>query len=313
MPAGRSAVAQCPFCCDPRLEEVSLGGRINEGERFDGWVARATTSAPFDPLDPESWGYWGVLFSTFSQNNTYDGKYGTCGDCASGSGPTTPRYTFASYVGSVSYSAWNTGTTNFVYAETADSGSGSCVLPTPTSFYTTPFGFPPNCSLIPTGCTYSESPTSGRLSINRCVTSSLNPDYREIIEELHEISGSAIPTPTSGGTPTESRCSISPANTISMDPTALKNISDFTEGYVILDEYITGEVNFRLEGAASTDYVVTLVLENSIIGGATLDPESVEIEVTTDTDGIAEFTYTIPQPPANRSRCYNGEYTITPA
>lgn len=271
MPAGRSAVAQCPFCCNPRLEvETSNEGEIYGAWAIEGFVGFEDATIPFDPDNPQEWPYYGRIFNALEMTGFISGASQTRSYSSTG--------------------GWNNGDNDYLITETV------C------------FVSPPVCE--DTFYEITEAPYCLHGNTNAATVESITLTFTggsvqfSLAQELFADPGDGE-SPTATG---EYECSSVSLDSGEFQPTesAVYNCDLTTYLQTFGGNSRTrAKKNYRLEGAALQAYEVTITFSETTID-ETHDYDDVTLiyEITTDAEGIAEWSDFIPLPPAGRKRCY---------
>lgn len=257
-------------------------------------------------MNPTAWAYYGNLYTSATISGVRVENRRECSTCVGGT-YTTPKASFE-YGGTVVKDT--TGGENITLSG-LQSASGSCVNSTPIGTSTdTWLGWiagSTTTATIFTAFTANVTATSSSCPGN-------NSDRSAIADFDITISSTlAAPAPPTTGTAGNYFYAYTSTGTLSgfapADPTQTIGSWLATNGNVGAQSSVR---NFRLRGAPSTDYDVEIFVNTytyPTAGAATTNSEIVT--VTTDSSGIADFTYTIPQPPSGFQSAYEGVHIIT--
>lgn len=288
MPAGRSAVAQCHFCCPSISSVVTLGERYTGGT-VTGYAA--FDDGTYNPSNPTAWPYYGVLFRVCHRTRFIDSGFATCG-CGTGIGYGN-QYNETSYI-PIDGTAECFRIRTPRYTETP---SFECITEAAVEEGCSAFAVFCGSSVVIGDCT----PTTSQRKIGpTCCDDSIGGGT---YEEITNLSLSEGPIPSGGTGPIYGMYEYSFVES----PTVTSNTIVAPCG---LDQPQSASVNLGGYTKAKREYTVLgapLTSYNVEISFLHLGPLSfsetikIELTVTTDDDGVSVWQMFNPMPVAGGS------------
>lgn len=273
------------------------------------WTCRSWTATPslvgwsgyddgsYDAGDPTAWAGYGRKWRTRTLSGTfYDRTSGACDY------DRKYTYTGAAQIDASGYSAYGT------FASFRKDAPG-CVETSITSFDETGIGEASSASVgVGSSCgggaqveqttvSLTQADFEGCAAVSWDGTGSETLSDEDTIEDAIDRESPAEDDPPSCCAVTGVIAATSPEST---SPTSV-------------GESTRAEVDFTLTGEPSTTYTITLTLTNYVHStGTPLADTTEDIEITTDGSGVADLTWSIPQPTtSDRRRCWAGTWDYT--